>query len=200
MEKKIISQGPKGRESYTITIPKEWIKKAGIDKTKLADLEIAGNKIIISEPDLKEEKITINTEEYKDTLDKVLPALYRIGIKEIKFITSNEKLIENISSILNEKLIGYEIVDHKKEGIIVKYITKESEEDFKAILRRIFLLLLSFSESETQFKLIGKNIKRLYNYCQRILIKRGHIEFQKVPFYYLLLDQLEKISDELEWI
>jgi hypothetical protein len=200
MEKRIISQGPKGRESYTITLPKEWIKEIGIDKTKLADLEIVGNKVIISELGLKEEKITINADEYKDSLTKILPAFYRMGIKEINFLTRNGKLIEESSTIINEKLIGYEIVDHKKEGITIKYITKESERDFKIILRRIFLLLISFSEVKSQSNLIHKNIGRLYNYCQRILIKKGHTEFNKAPFYYLLLDQLEKISDELNWI
>ncbi len=202
MEKKITCQGPKGRESYTVTLPKEWIKKTSIDKTKIVNLEIAGNKIIISKEKEIEQKIVINSESYKDSIEKALQILYKLGLKELKIMTNNEKLTERILEVVNNKLIGYEILEHKKDYVLISDITKESEEDFKTILRRIFLLMLEFSEypDKSRVKIVKMNINKLYNYCQRILIKKGHSDFEKVPFYYLLLDQLEKISDELAWI
>jgi antitoxin component of MazEF toxin-antitoxin module len=202
MEKKLTSQGPKKRQSYTVTLPKEWIKKQGLDKTKEIDLELTGDKIIISPYKKADKKIEIKADEYNHTIKKILSGLYRLGIDEIKFKINKEELIEEIYSIINERLIGYEVIEHKGDEILVKYITKESDEDFKVVLRRIYLLTLELAETKSSIKNknLDKNIQRLCNYCQRILIKKGHIEILKVPFYYLFIDQIEKISNELTWL
>ncbi len=47
MKKKLTTQGPKGRESYTLTLPKEWILENNLDKTKVLEMEIVGNKILL---------------------------------------------------------------------------------------------------------------------------------------------------------
>jgi len=200
MEKKLTSQGPKGRESYTLTLPKKWVTNLQLDKTKKVDLEIIGNKIIIADKNPPPQKSTLDMNSYKSTLHKTIPAMYKLGIKEIKFANTNTKISEEISKIIRNKLIGFETIEHKKNYLIVSEIVKESEEDFKTILRRIFLLLLEFNKNPKSAKMINQNINRLYNYCQKTLIKKGHTEFQKIPFYFLLLDQLEKIADEFEWI
>lgn len=202
MEKCLTSQGPKERASYTITLPKEWVKAEKLDKTKKVELIISGNKLIISKEKEQDERIVIKTDDYIDSLKKVVPGIYRIGINEVEFIIKNPKILEEISKIINERLIGFEVIEKKGSSIIVKDITKESEESFKNILRRIFLLTIELSESKDkiQARILELNIKRLINYCQRVLIKKSHAEFTKTPIYYLLLDQIEKLSNELKWL
>ncbi len=202
MEKKLTAQGPRDRKSYTVTLPKEWVKKEKLDELRLVELKVVGNKLVISPSKEIQEEAIINADDYNKSLIKVIPGLYRLGINKIRINLLDNNLLEKIIEIINKRLIGYEIIEQRKDFIIVKDITKESGEDFKTILRRVFLLLLELSNSEdaVQVRTLDKNIKRLINYCQRILIKNGHTEFLRTPLYYLLLDQLEKIGDELKWI
>ncbi|MBW2997721.1 AbrB/MazE/SpoVT family DNA-binding domain-containing protein [Candidatus Woesearchaeota archaeon] len=202
MEKKLTAQGPKDRKSYTVTLPIEWVKKEGLDKRRQVELNIVGNKVVISPRKGAGERVLIDGDDYASSLIRVLQGIYRSGVDETKLRFKNSKILEETSDIIEQKLIGYEIVEHKKDYLIIKDITKESEEEFKTVFRRLFLLLLELSESEdaVQIKIVDKNIKRLINYCQRILIKRGHSEFLKTPLYYLMLDRLEKIGDEFKWL
>lgn len=202
MEKKLTAQGPKDRKSYTVTLPLEWVKKEGLDKAKVVELSVVGNKAIISASKLPEQKVTFNGDFFCDNLIKVLQELYRKGVDEIEVKFKDTKVVSNIMDILDKYLIGYEIVQQKKDFIIIREITKESEEDFKVIFRRIFLLVLELAEcdDEVQVNALERNIKKLINYCQRILMKKGHAEFQKVPIYYVILDRLEKLSDEYRWL
>jgi phosphate uptake regulator len=202
MEKKLTAQGPKDRKSYTVTLPIEWVKKEGLDKRRQVELDIVGNKVVISPRKGAGERVLIDGDDYASSLIRVLQGIYRSGVNETKLRFKNSKILEETSDIIEQKLIGYEIVEHKKDYLIIKDITKESEEEFKTVFRRLFLLLLELSESEdaVQIKIVDKNIKRLINYCQRILIKRGHSEFLKTPLYYLMLDRLEKIGDEFKWL
>ena len=202
MEKKLTAQGPKGRQSFTVTLPKEFVMQAGLDKKRSVDLEIVGNKAVISTYKDKAERVLVNGDEYAKNLIKVLQGLYRRGVGELKISYSESKIVEDIVEIVEQKLIGYEIVEQKKDYLIVKDITKESEEEFKTVFRRIFLLLMELSECEdlVQAKILDRNLKKLINYCQRILMKKGHIDFRKTPLYYLILDRLEKINDEFKWL
>ncbi len=203
MEKKLTAQGPKKRKSYTVTLPIEWVKQEGLDKVRKIELDIVGDKIIISSHKGPQKRHNINSEDYAGSIIKVLQGLYRAGVDEIKISFIDNKVLSRIIEIIEQKLIGCEIVEQKNEYIIIKEITKESEEDFKVVFRRILLLLIELSEAKAdaiQVKSLDKNIKKLINYCQRILMKKGHIEFKKTHLYYLILDRLEKISDEFRWL
>ena len=202
MIKKLTAQGPKDRKSYTVTLPLEWVKAHGLHKSRQIGLDLIGSKIVLSAKKEESQQVFINLKHYQNTPLKVLQALYRKGISEIKIKYDSPQQLAIITSIINTRLLGYEIIEQKKDHLLVKDITKESSEDFDTILRRIFLLLLELTEATDQITInaLDSNIKRLVNYCQRILIKQGHIEYYNVPFYYNLLDQLEKLADEYTWI
>lgn len=200
MEKRLTAQGPNDRKSYTVTLPLEWVKQQGLDKTKAVDLEIIGNKVIISSD--KEGQLVkfIDADKAENALTKLLQAAYRLGVDEIKVKYSKPELRKQVSNIIDTKLIGYEIIEQTKNVLRIKEITKESTEEFKTVLRRIFLLLIELTKSPEEAEESDKNLKKLTNYCQRLLIKKGHVEYKKVPFYYTLLHQLEKLSDEYVWL
>ena len=201
MEKKLTAQGPKTRKSYTVTLPIEWVKGEGLDKSKIVELNVVGKKVIISSSKDVENRFCVDGQEYKNCLIKVLQGLYRIGVNEIQISFEDIKLVEICNDIV-EKLIGYETVSHSKNCLVIKDITGEAQESFKIIFRRIFLLILEMTDirNKVQLEVIDKNVDKLINYCQRILIKKGHVEFRKTPLYYLVLDRLEKIADELKWM
>ena len=202
MLKRLTAQGPKKRKSYTATLPIDWVKQEKLDKSREVELNIVGNKVIISPSKEIQERIIIKADQYANSLRKILPGLYRLGVNEILIQVSDNNLLEEIITFVHGTLLGYEIIEQQKGRILIKDITKESEEDFNVILRRIFLLILQFESmpSKTEIKTLQKNITRLYNYCLRVLMKKGHREFLRTPLYYLVLDQLEKITDEFTWI
>ena len=200
MEKRLIAQGPKNRKSFTVTLPLDWIKQQGLDKTKIIDLEIVGSKIIINADKEVQESKFIDADRAEDAFMKILQAAYRLGINEIKIKYSKPELRRYVSQIIDTKLIGYEVIEQTKNVLKIKDITKESTEEFKTVLRRIFLLLVELTRSPDEIIESDRNLKKLTNYCQRLLTKRGHLEYKKVPFYYMLLDQIEKLSDEYVWL
>jgi phosphate uptake regulator len=202
MQKRITAQGPKDRKSYTVTLPIEWVKKEKIDKNRSVELNVVGNTVTISSQVEEQERVIVNGEDYRGSLIKVMQGLYRAGVNEIKVNFESNSTLEECQSITEKYLIGYEVIEQKKDYLVIKDITRESEEDFKIIFRRIFLILLEITgnEDQAQMNSLDKTLKKLTNYCQRILIKKGHIEFRKIPFYYLILDRIEKISDEYRWI
>ncbi len=197
MEKKVTAQGPSDRKSYTVTLPKDWVKQEKIDKTKLVDLEVIGGKLVISSGKKLGKRVIINGDIYSEVFIKVLQGLYRAGVSEIKIVFNNSGVLKNIITIIERLLIGYDVIEQKSDYIIIKNITEESEEEFKNIFRRVFLLLIEISECKdcVQLKTLERSMKKLINFCQRMLIQKGHVEHVKVPFYYLALDRLEKIGD-----
>jgi hypothetical protein len=202
MLKRLTAQGPKKRKSYTVTLPIEWVKQQKLDITKSVELSIVGNKAIIAPSKEIKERVNIKEGDYHRSFKKILPALYRIGVNEIAVQAEEPSAFEEISVIIYETLIGYEIVEQRKDHLIIKDITKESEEEFEVTLRRVFLLILELADSKLQpeRRVLRKNISRLSNYCLRVLMKKGHSDFLRTPLYYLVIDQLEKISDEFDWL
>ncbi len=202
MDKKLTTQGPKNRKSYTVTLPIEWIKDQKLDKTRQVDLTIVADRIIISSPKQELQRAIIDEKDYPDVLVKILQVYYRKGFDELKIFIRTPQSITNIAQIMERHLIGFEIIEQKKEYIIIKDITKDSSDEFNTVLRRVFLLLLEFFEATAtaEMDVLNRNITRLVNYCQRIIIKRGHVEYANTPLFFMMLDRIEKLKDELVWL
>lgn len=204
MHKTLTAQGPRNRKSYTVTLPLDWVKQQRLDKSRAVNLEVVGNKIVISTSIESSGQVIVDLRKYSHTLLKVLQGLYRKGVNEIKLMNYTSEQLPIIIDIINSRLIGYEIIEQKKDYLLVKDITKESSEEFEHVVRRIFLLLLELMNAEEseqeRINALEKNIKRLVNYGKRVLIKSGHSDYLHIPFYYVLLDLLEKIADESSWV
>jgi hypothetical protein len=201
MEKRLTAQGPPDRKSYTVTLPIEWVKKNKLDKKRSIDLAIVGKKIVLSAEGSDDSRLLLPGDEYQEILIKVLQGVYRLGWDEVKITYSKAAVLKEVEEILDKNLLGYEIIDVKDTYVLIKDIIKDDDEEFKVILRRIFLLLIELSDAKNEIKrnTLDRNIKKLINYSQRIIIKKGHKDIKKTPIYYLLLDRLEKIGDEFRW-
>ena len=46
-----------------------------------------------------------------------------------------------------------------------------------------------------EMHLMDYSINKFSNYCLRLLIKKGHVDFKKTPLYYHLIKSLEEIAD-----
>ncbi|MCD6547038.1 MAG: phosphate uptake regulator PhoU [Nanoarchaeota archaeon] len=208
MEKKLIAQGPKNRKSYMVTLPIVWIKQFKLDKTKKVELETIGNKIIISAKKEVPTVATVNAEDAGRHLIKIISLLYRLGVDEIELI--NLKDMRIIDEIIEQRLVGFEVVSQTKDRCLLKEISTSYSMNFNQIIRRIFLMLLNLAEEcynnvstkkePSSLESLDKGINRLTNFCQRILSKEGHKHYSKLPFYYMLCVSLEQIADEYKWL
>ena len=212
-----------GLSSLTVSLPMKWLKERGLKKGDDIFVDVEGNKLVLStEESLKIEKISIDITKLDRTSALMyIMSLYRFGYNEIEvnfnkpntphYRTGKEvSYFEVINEIVN-RCIGAEIIAQSDKKILIKYITKEAEEDFKIILRRAFLLINETAESllegikNNDMTLINTidtkhdNINKFISYCLRLLNKYGYADAKKTGYFFHIIASLDKIVDVLKY-
>ena len=219
-QRKLIQHGP---SSLTIALPIKWLKERGIKKGDSMYIGAEGNKLVLStEEAIKLEKISIDvTNLDRTSILLYIQSLYRFGYNEIevkfeKLTTTHYRKDQQvtISSVIHEianRLIGAEIIEESENRALIKYITKEAEEDFKVVLRRAFLLLKDIANTflngiknndSNSIKTIEEkhdNINKFVSYCLRLLNKYGYPDVKKTSFYYHIIASIDKLVDILKY-
>jgi len=235
MKRKIIRQG---HNTLTITLPSDWTKKYNVSAGNEIDLIEKDNGLFIStEKRNKERKISFDiTDMDIPTIWKHFMGIYREGYDEIeikfndklnldnpyKFITQHqidskyenknhkrETILEFIHDLIN-RFIGFEIISHGNDFILVKEISDPTSREFDTSLRRVFLLIQQMIE-ETCESLKTKNPKMLshihdvdinldkfHDYCIRILNKVGNKSCKETALLISTLNILELLGDEFK--
>jgi phosphate uptake regulator len=219
-QRKLIQHGV---SSLTLSLPIKWLKERGLKKGDSLYVNIEGNKLILStEESLKIEKISVDvTKLDRTSILLYIQSLYRFGYNEIEVKFSkpttthyrkNERVsISSVVHLIVNRLIGIEIVEQTSNRILIKYITKEAEEDFKVILRRTFLLLKETANNllegirSNDMNLVRTieeyhdNITKFVSYCLRLLNKYGYPDVKKTSFFYHIIAAIDKIVDVLKY-
>ena len=135
-----------GKSSLTMALPLKWLKERNLKKGDSLFVDKEGNKLILStDGALKIGKISIDvTELDRTSIILYIQSLYRFGYNEVevnfnRLTTTHYRKKEDthISSVIHlivNRLIGFEIVEQFDNKILIKYVTKESEEDFKVMI------------------------------------------------------------------
>ena len=143
---------------------------------------------------------------------RFLHALYKKGYDEIELHYDSLDLLLPIQKMLQENLIGYEIVKQEKNFCIIKNVAETKEDEFNNMLRRTFILLKSMADGVISSMKDGnieslKSIRYLESYnnkntafCRRIINKKGYSDYRKSTYMYCVLEELEKIADEYKYI
>ena len=209
MRKKLVKQG---HSTLTITIPAKWVRENKLKAGDELELDLDQNSLILSTTELpKEESIDLDiTNLHKTGMNWLLAAAYKRGYDRIIVKYKNENQLRNINERIKECLKNYEIVGQSNSTITIKAISNSQEQDFEILLRRIFLVNLSFFKSvheALQNKKYNELLDSIYleetndslvNTCQRIIIKNKIISHKDAPFFYVIIWQLEKIADSLK--
>ncbi len=212
-----------GKSSLTLALPIKWIKERNLKKGDSLYVEKEGNKVILStEEALKIEKISVDvTKLDRTSIMLYVMSLYKFGYNEIEvkfdkpttmhYRKNKQASISSTIHKITNRLIGAEIIEQHENKIIIKYIAKETGEDFKVILRRIFLLLNETADSllegikNNDKDLIATiedkhdNINKFVSYCLRLLNKYGYPDVKKTCFYYHIIASVDKIVDILKY-
>jgi len=197
-----------GNSTLTVSLPSSWIKKFNIKKGDELDIEEHDKELrICSEKEFNLDKKNVDIGNLKRLGKSYITSLYRSGYDEIYLNYDDNKYIEVIQDLISKEIIGFEIVKQGSNYCLIKDLTGQKDE-FDAALRRIWLLTLGLSnESLNAIKkndinilksihFMDNSINKFSNYCLRLLIKKGHVDFKKTPAYYHLIKSLEEIADQ----
>ena len=234
MRRKIIKQG---HNTLTLTLPSEWVKQMNLSAGTEVEVIDKDNGLFIStEKQAVNRKAEFDISKMDiPTIWKYFMAVYREGYSEVKvkfdpkgnlenpykFLTvhrldyryekeKNKKaMIEVLQGFVN-RFVGFEIVEHGQNYIVIHEMGDLTSREFDNSLRRVFLLIGQMAE-ETLFAIKSKNssllehihdvdinVDKFHDYCIRILNKIGNKEKRKASLLFSTLYLLELMGDEFK--
>ena len=197
-----------GNSTLTISLPSSWVKRFSIQKGDELNVEAHGREIRVGTESNSYEKKEINSGDLKRVGKSYITSSYRQGYDEIDFTYEDKDYIETIQDLISKEITGFEVVRQQGNHCIIKDLTGQNEDEFGTALRRTWLLLLDLSEEcinilkenkpsdLKSINMIDSSINKFTNYCLRILIKRGHLDFKKTPTHYHFVKNLEELADK----
>lgn len=160
--------------SLLITLPQEWTKENKLLKGSKLNIEVKDNNLVISSQPIKIEKEEIiSVINYNSSFVKIFLRDYVNGVNTIKVKNISKNDVAKIQDIIKNLVLNAQIIDEKKDEIIIK-IFETKEFDFSMCLKRIINIISSIFED-----ILNQDIKDVR--------KRDEILGQ---FYYLLLRQI----------
>jgi len=191
-----------------VSLPREWAKKNNLVKGQEVDVVIDKNKVQISTDSKGETKsITVDVSKKLELIEKIIGAIYRAGYDEVELLFSSNEEHKKIHSVVGNNVIGFEIVDEKKNKVIVKAVSSIDSKEFDTMLRRGFLFLISMGEDSLTFlkeskfsdlagiELRDNNINKISDFCRRTLNKHGHKNFSLTSTIYSVAIGIERLGD-----
>ena len=209
MKRKIIKSG----RGFLSSLPIDWIREHKLDSGHEIELEKVGHSLIISPNKPKiTERIRLNAHDTDSLIERLIPAIYRVGYNEIEINYEGSETLKHIQDVLDRELIGFEIIAQGKSSCIIKDISGRDHEAFETLLKRSYLLLLSNAKDcsialkKKDIKKLkeichrDKNINKLTNFCERLLIKDTSFTTKKTAFLFHFIKELENLADEYKYL
>jgi phosphate uptake regulator len=234
MIRRLIKQG---HNTLTVTLPSKWIQNFGLGAGSEVDLSERENGLFITTQKIntkKKAEFDI-TDMDIPTVWKYFMAVYREGYDEIKVKFTQGAEIESpykffaqhrvdlkykkerekksVLEVLHgfvTRFIGFEIVEHGKDYILIKEMGELTNREFDNALRRVFLLVQQMSDETVEAikssnpKILGHmhdvdiSLDRFHDYCIRILNKNHSKEPRKTNLLFSTLYLLELLGDEFK--
>ena len=181
MRRKLVKQGS---ATMMISLPAEWVRSHGLDKgDEIIIDKKQGNLIISLEPTKIKRETSLNIKTTEEPLIRtIITNTYRLGYDTITINFSDKKTFEIIENLVENNLIGFEVISSDDSSCVIENITEPSKEQFNNIFSKILLnidALFEFSEKTLSgekevFKKIEKTEKQitaLDNFCRRVMVK-----------------------------
>ena len=203
MNRKIVRLGP---STLVVSIPSKWVKKQGLEAGDEIKIEEGIEALLIRKEKTKEKKIVLDFTQTDFLLKRILAAQYLKGYDDIEIILDSleksRKLQERVDA-----LMGMEVIEQKKDRLIIKQVNQEKEESVETIIRRVFYIIHSIGKEilsaiknkETDLRYLEdmeRKVNRFTEYCLRILNKYGYPEIKKTSVMYLVVFLLEQLADD----
>jgi phosphate uptake regulator len=202
-----------------ISLPMKWVKKYDIKKGDELEVEIQNNSLLISTDAIaKVDEVEVDiTNLDRTSIMYVIRSFYRLGFDNVRLIFKNSKTIYkrkeievSVISVIHaevNRLVGYEIMQERKDSCIIKDIQESSMKDFDNVLRRIFLLLNDVIEEFQNgvkdmdvealktIEIKHDTVTKFASYCLRLLNKMTNEGPGKTSNYYHIIEILDWFMD-----
>jgi len=211
MKRKVIQLAGK---TMVVSLPIKWVKRYNVRKGDEIEVEEKGREILLktqAEPEIK--RVEIDTRGQNErVIGWIMSAMYKLGYDEIEFIYDNQRIMEQIQEAVKDFFVGFILVNQTKSRCVIKSISRDSEEEFDAALKRAFMVTTTLGENISEAlrngerdslkSIVGmeRTNNQLTGFCERLLNKRGHGEVGKTCFWHNIAWNLEKICDDYKYI
>ena len=191
-----------------ISLPRKWSLKYNIKKGDELEVEEDGDKLLIktgSGPSTKEIEVDVSGLTPK-LADRFMARAYQKGYDKITIKYDKPEIAIAIQKKVNE-LLGFEIMEHTKDSIVIRSISQKLNVDFDSSLRRAFLIVIDMAHIclEAFQKGDNKTLENLYHkdfdvnkfsyFCLRFINNGFHGQFGTYILYHLV-EILEDAGDE----
>lgn len=206
--RKLIEQGGGGLVAY---IPKQWCDAKGLEAGDTvrftAEQDDALRLTADTRPEQRATTVTFDGEGRR-SIWILINHLYRAGYDRITARYTTEEQFDELEAVVEQYLLGFEVVEHEDGKAVVENVTEPSEEKRRALTRRIFLLidelfdmLAEALETNTydranRVMTIRRKVGKYDNFCRRTLAKKRFSE-GNAAFQWLLYVQLYLVSHNL---
>jgi phosphate uptake regulator len=235
MKRRVIRQG---HNTLTVTLPSKWVKDLNINAGDEIDLIEKEKGILLTSEkhngEIKRTEFDVSNMDIP-TIWKHFMSVYREGYDEVKvkfdpkaesespykfmaehkFDTRYKKILgkKSMTSALQgfvNRFIGFEIIEHAKDFVLIKDMGAPTAKEFDNSLRRVFLLFQQMADETIEAiekgdfsGLIGLhdidiNLDKFHDYCVRVLNKIGNQNGKKTSLLFSTLYLLEMAGDEFK--
>lgn len=206
-----------GGLTYTVSLPKNWVLRNYLDKTKLVEVFERGDFLVISIPNnnfLFNDKVEIKFNDYGNFLFDVIYILYYLGMNEVVVLLDKPLDLEYRNNLDNaiSRFSGSGIIYEDNKKIRISFVNSVNRITRKQFLLRYLLILKRMIEvflSEEYstdridvIKHLESDFNKMYHLFNRWLFKLNFgksnedcFALKFFPFYMRLSNRFEKISD-----
>jgi phosphate uptake regulator len=181
MRRKIIQIA---NSTQLVSLPRKWALEMGLVKGAELEVEVDGNRLIISQEGGNKRLIravTIDVREKGAKVKKLIGALYRAGYDQITINKFDYNTLQHVQAVLREGCIGFEIVEQSPNKVIIKNVTVAADDSFDRIARRMVSHVIAESSEAvhaaqsldsdrlTYVIDMDRTLNKLADFCSRII-------------------------------
>lgn len=195
MKRRLVKQGA---TTMMVSLPANWIRANKLEKGSEVELNEIENNLIISKDikdTIKETEITLNNS-LESSVRIIITNLYRENFSRIKINFKDKKSLLILKEIIDDQLLGFEIIKKAENYCIVESITDPTGEQFDNIFSKLLLNIEDLFDLTEQYFLGEKpefiktenKIKEFDNLCRRIIYRENYPKSElRVDFHSELI-------------
>jgi len=205
VKRKIVQHGP---GTLTVSLPASFIRTFSLHKGDDVIIEPVRNGLLLRASTLaRGEQACVSIKGLTCLATRVIAAYYKAGYDELRVSYETREELLQLRRTTSTSYVGFEIIEETPTLVVMRAISEATQEDFRAVFRRLFrFLLLTADEgllaarvgdhgAYEQLVLRDKLMNRLANFCRRMITKRAQTEYHNEGALYHIVEQLEKIGD-----
>lgn len=208
-----------GASTLVLSLPSKWVKEQGIKPGTELDIETEGKALRVGTAERWQEPRTAVLDFAKEDwherrpekyVQRILATAYKQGADEIIIRCKEKRILDYIEQRI-AGFVGIEIVEQRKDALVIRNLVEGIEEESDKVLQRIVILTGHISkESVTAIRTndrsaienllrLERTHNKLVDFAKRTLARKGGAEKEDKYLYSFLVED-ERLIDEYKHI